>query len=102
MTALEDRVGGSPNRVGGIDRVTGAQRYLADLPVPDALEAKLVTVPVARARIDAIDATAALALPGVQMVFTAADLPEPVPRFGPHFSQRPCLTSGETKGHTAP
>ena len=45
------RVGDSPNRVGGIDRVTGAQRYLADLPVADALHAKLVTLDCARARI---------------------------------------------------
>ena len=40
-----------PNRVGGIDRVTGAQPYLADLRVADALHAKLVTLACARARI---------------------------------------------------
>jgi CO/xanthine dehydrogenase Mo-binding subunit len=105
VTALDraaDRVGGSPNRVGGIDRVTGAQSYLADLRVTDALEAKLVTVPVARARIDAIDPAPALALPGVRLVMTAADLPQPVPRFGPQNVDRPVLATGETKYHGDP
>ena len=45
MTA---RVGGSPNRVGGIGRVTGAQEYVADIHLAGELHAKLVTVPVAR------------------------------------------------------
>ena len=40
---------------------------------------------MARARIVAIDASAALAVPGVRLVMTAADLPQPVPRFGPQF-----------------
>jgi CO/xanthine dehydrogenase Mo-binding subunit len=97
-----DRVGGSPNRVGGIGRVTGAQQYLADLRVADALEARLVTVPVARARIDAIDPGPALALPGVRLVLSAADLPQPVPRFGPQNVDRPVLATGETKYHGDP
>ena len=96
------RVGESPNRVGGIDRVTGAQRYLADLRVPDALHAKLVTVPCARARILAVDSSAALALPGVRLVMTADDLPQPVPRFGPQNADRPVLAVGETKYHGDP
>lgn len=98
MTA-PTRVGDSPQRVGGIGRVTGAQQYLADIRVADALNAKLVTLPVARARIIAIDATAALAMPGVQLVLTADDLPQPVPRFGPQNEDRPVLATGETKFH---
>ncbi len=93
------RVGDSPNRVGGIDRVTGAQRYLADLPVADALHAKLVTLDCARARILGIDASEALALPGVHLVMTADDLPKPMPRFGPQKQDRPVLAVGETKFH---
>jgi CO/xanthine dehydrogenase Mo-binding subunit len=95
-------VGASPNRVGGIGRVTGAQAYLADLRLADALHAKLVTVPVARARIDGVDAAAAMALPGVRLVMTAADLPQPVPRFGPQNVDRPVLATGETKFHGDP
>ena len=50
-------IGDSVNRVGGDARVSGRQRYVADIHLPDELHAKLVTVPVARARIMAIDAS---------------------------------------------
>jgi CO/xanthine dehydrogenase Mo-binding subunit len=96
------RVGTSPNRVGGADRVTGRQRYVADIHLPDELHARLVTLPVARARIVAIDTSAALAVPGVRLVVTAADLPQPVPRFGPQFRDRPVIAVGETKYHGEP
>jgi CO/xanthine dehydrogenase Mo-binding subunit len=92
-------VGDSPNRVGGIGRVTGGQPYLADLKVADALHAKLVTLDCARARIDGIDASRALAMPGVHLVLTADDLPQPMPRFGPQNQDRPVLATGETKFH---
>ena len=99
---IDGRVGGSPNRVGGIGRVTGGQHYLADLRVPDALHAALVTLDCARARIIGIDATRALAMPGVHLVMTAEDLPQPVPRFGPQNEDRPVLAVGETKYHGDP
>jgi CO/xanthine dehydrogenase Mo-binding subunit len=63
---------------------------------------RLVTVPVARARIVAIDTAAALAMPGVHLVFTAADLPRPVPRFGPQFRDRPVIAADEVKYHGDP
>jgi len=96
------RVGDSPRRVGGHGRVTGLQRYVADLHLPDELHARLVTVPVARARIIAIDASAAERAPGVRFVMTAADLPQPMPRFGPQFRDRPVIAVGETKYHGDP
>ncbi len=99
MSAL---VGSSPNRVGGIGRVTGSQEYVADIRLPGMLEAKLVTLDCARARIDAIDARDALRVPGVHAVLTAADLPQPVPRFGPQFRDRPVIAVGETKYHGEP
>jgi CO/xanthine dehydrogenase Mo-binding subunit len=96
------RVGGSPRRVGGQARVTGQQQYVADIRVPDALQAKLVTLDCARARIISIDTSAAERLPGVHLVMTAADLPQPVPRFGPQYEDRPVLAVGETKYHGEP
>ena len=48
-------IGTSPNRVGGIGRVSGLQEYVADIRLPDVLEAKLVTIDCARARIISID-----------------------------------------------
>jgi CO/xanthine dehydrogenase Mo-binding subunit len=96
------RVGESPWRVGGETRVTGQQEYVSDIHLPDELHARLVTLPVARARIIRVDDSAALAVPGVKFVMTAADLPQPVPRFGPQFIDRPPLAVGETKYHGEP
>jgi len=95
-------VGASAPRGGGLERVTGSQRYVADLPMEGVLHVKLVTVDAARARIDAIDASAALAVPGVRAVFTARDLPDPMPRFGPQVRDRPVIAVGETKYHGDP
>jgi CO/xanthine dehydrogenase Mo-binding subunit len=95
-------VGESPWRVGGDTRVSGEQEYVSDIHLPGELYAKLVALPVARARIIRIDDTAALAVPGVKFVMTAADLPQPVPRFGPQFNDRPPLAVGETKYHGEP
>jgi len=95
-------VGSSAPRGGGYERVTGKQRYVADLRIPDVLQAKLVTLDCARARIIGIDSRAAERVPGVRLVMTAADLPQPMPRFGPQFDDRPVLAVGETKYHGEP
>ena len=97
-----NRIGTSPARVGGYERVTGGQQYVADIHLPDELHARLVTVDCARARIISIDTGAAELVPGVRLVMTAADLPQPVPRFGPQFEDRPVLAVGETKYHGEP
>jgi CO/xanthine dehydrogenase Mo-binding subunit len=97
-----DGIGASPERVGGLARVTGRQAYVADIRLDDVLHARLVGVPCARGRIVTVDATAALAVPGVRLIMTAADLPQPVPRFGPQFTDRPVLAVGETKYHGEP
>lgn len=95
-------VGASTPRVGGYGRVTGLQQYLADIRLPDDLHVKLVTLDCARARILSVDSSAAEQVPGVRLVMTAADLPQPVPRFGPTFEDRPVLADGETKYHGEP
>jgi CO/xanthine dehydrogenase Mo-binding subunit len=98
----EQKIGVSPHRVGGYERVTGAQEYLADIDFSDVLHVKLVTVPCGRARIISIDTSAAAAVPGVRLVLTADDLPQPVVRYGPQFQDRPILAVGETKFHGEP
>jgi CO/xanthine dehydrogenase Mo-binding subunit len=95
-------VGEPAVRVGGRARVTGDQQYVADLPHDDVLHVKLVALDVARARIGRIDATGALRVPGVRLVTTPADLPDPIPRFGPQRRDRPILATGETKYHGEP
>ena len=56
-------------------KVRGATRYAADRAHTGLLHARLVLATHAHARIAAIDATAALAMPGIVAVLTAADLP---------------------------
>lgn len=54
--------------------LTGRGTFVDDVTRPGMLHACFVRSPFARAKINGIDATAALALPGVRAVFTANDL----------------------------
>lgn len=54
--------------------LTGRGSFVDDISRPGMLHACFVRSPFARARINGIDSAAALALPGVHAVFTAADL----------------------------
>ena len=54
--------------------VTGAARYVEDVPAEGALHAVFLRSFLAHARIEGIDASAAAELPGVVGVLTAADL----------------------------
>ena len=99
---MSDIIGASPPRVGGPERVSGSLEYVADIRFRDVLHVKLVTLDVARARIGSIDTAPALEVPGVVAVITPADLPDPMPRFGPQLRDRPVLATGETKYHGEP
>jgi CO/xanthine dehydrogenase Mo-binding subunit len=99
---MSGEIGASAERVGGLARVTGAYQYVGDIQLVDALHVKLVTLPCAHARIGSVDTRSAEQVPGVQMVMTAAHLPQPVPRFGPQFRDRPVLAVDETKYHGEP
>ena len=92
-----DWIGQSTPRAGGIERVTGVQLYAADLRLDHVLHVKLVHLGCARARITEIDTAAACCVAGVRCILTAADLPQPVPRYGPAYSDRPVLAVEETK-----
>jgi carbon-monoxide dehydrogenase large subunit len=58
--------------------LAGRGRFVDDIALPGALNACFVRSPHGHAKIRSIDAQAALALPGVHAVLTAADLPEPM------------------------
>jgi CO/xanthine dehydrogenase Mo-binding subunit len=68
-------IGASVARPDARDKVTGAARYPADLVRSEMLHAKAVFAQHVHARIVAIDAARAHALPGVLAVLTAADVP---------------------------
>jgi aerobic carbon-monoxide dehydrogenase large subunit len=84
--------------------LTGHGTFVDDITRPGMLHACFVRSPFARARINGIDASAALDLPGVHMVFTAADLNPDVKEawhavVGKDVSDtpRPPLAEGEAK-----
>jgi carbon-monoxide dehydrogenase large subunit len=58
--------------------LTGRGRFVDDIKLPGALHACFVRSPHAHARIRAIHASAARAMPGVHAVLTADDLPTPM------------------------
>ncbi|MBM3941919.1 MAG: xanthine dehydrogenase family protein molybdopterin-binding subunit [SAR202 cluster bacterium] len=68
-------VGTRPIRHDGADKVMGRARYAADIHLPGMLYGKVLRSPHPHARIRGINASRALALPGVVAVVTAADLP---------------------------
>ncbi len=59
-----------------VAKVTGAAKYAEDFRVDGMLFCKLLLSPMPHARVRHIDATAALAMPGVKAILTADDLPE--------------------------
>ena len=64
--------------------LTGRGRFVDDIALPGLLHAAFLRSPHAHARIGAIDAAAALAMPGVHAVLTADDMPgklatDPIP-----------------------
>ena len=90
-------IGKSVERVGGVDRVTGAQMFTADFKMDRVLQVKLMSLDCAHARITSIDTAAASRVAGVRGVFTGADFGQPVPKFGPTFVDRPIIADGETR-----
>ena len=69
-------IGTRPIRHDGPDKVTGRARYAADIHPPGLLQGKILRSPHPHAVIKNIDATRALALPGVKAIATAADFPD--------------------------
>jgi CO/xanthine dehydrogenase Mo-binding subunit len=66
------------------DKILGKTRYAADFSMPGMLYGRVLRAPLPSARIRAIDTGAALALPGVEAVLTATDVPNNriITRFG--------------------
>ena len=58
-------------------KVTGAAKYAEDFRAEGMLFCKLLLSPMPHARVKHIDASEALAMPGVRAILTANDLPAP-------------------------
>ena len=104
-------VGTRPIRHDGTDKVTGRAQYGADISLPGLLHGKVLRSPHSHARIKSIDATRALAMPGVKAVVTSAELPQPAGKaadmaeggsvINPKFMSNNCLAADKVlyKGH---
>ncbi len=57
-----------------LEKVTGAAQFVSDVLVPGMLHGRILRSPLPHARIRSIDASAALAMPGVVAVLTGADV----------------------------
>ena len=68
-------VGTRAPRLDGLEKVTGAARFGADIHLAGMLHGKMLTSPHAHARILSIDTKDAEATPGVKAVITAKDFP---------------------------
>ncbi|HLI28958.1 MAG TPA: xanthine dehydrogenase family protein molybdopterin-binding subunit [Chloroflexota bacterium] len=79
-------------RVEGRAKVTGSERFAADIVLPGMLWGKVLRSPYAHARIVRIDTRRARALPGVHAVLTGADLP-PDTRQGRRLRDLPVLAT---------
>ncbi len=102
-------IGASVTRLEDPRFLRGRATYVDDLRLPGTLHAAFVRSPHAHARIARIDASAALALPGVRRVLTGTDLAGRVKPLGYPFraeifppsvfkqSQWPCLALGKVR-----
>ncbi|MDR7520397.1 MAG: xanthine dehydrogenase family protein molybdopterin-binding subunit [Armatimonadota bacterium] len=77
-------------------KVTGAARFTADLPVPEAIAARVVRSPYPHARVVRVDVSRAAALPGVVAVLTRDDLP-PAPYFGVAYRDQPIVATDRVR-----
>jgi selenium-dependent xanthine dehydrogenase len=68
-------IGDSPSRYRGFEQALGERPFVDDMRVPGMLHGAMALSGHPRGRVNAIDASAALAMPGVVRVFTAADVP---------------------------
>ncbi len=66
-----------------VAKVTGGAKYAEDFRADGMVFIKLMPSPRPHARVRSIDASAALAMPGVHGILTAKDLPAPPPPPGP-------------------
>jgi xanthine dehydrogenase YagR molybdenum-binding subunit len=81
--SVAERVLGAPvDRIEGDEKVRGEAKYAYEYELENVAYAQLLVAPVAKGTIRAVDASAALALPGVIAVLTHEDEPELAERDG--------------------
>jgi aerobic carbon-monoxide dehydrogenase large subunit len=93
MASVNSWIGAPIERREDLRFLRGAGTYVGDLKREAVLHGVVLRSSVAHGRLDAVDASRALAMPGVVAVLTAAELPSPMPRIPmraePHPEYRP-------------
>ncbi len=84
-------------RIDALEKVTGKIAYTGDLSMPGMLHAKILWSAHPHALIRGIDTARARALPGVQAVLTAEDIPGPN-RYGIAVLDQRVLAEGKVRG----
>ena len=84
-----------------VAKVTGRAKYAEDYRAEGMLFCKLMLSPRPHARITSIDASAALAMPGVHAVLTADDMPPPPAPQQPPAPPRPARLRPPAAGAAA-
>ncbi len=100
-TGTRDRVGDSATRPDGVQKTRGEFAFSSDLWMDSMLWGKTLRSPHVAARIVGIDASPALAIPGVRAVVTAADVPGR-PTFGLEVADQPVFASDVVRYHGEP
>src|SRR3954470_13200455 len=77
-----------------VAKVTGKARWAEDFRADGMLFTKLLLSPMPHARVRSIDASAALAMPGVRAIITADDLPDLGPNVERALTKEP-FSAGE-------
>lgn len=72
---LNNGVGQSPSRYRGVEQAAGERPFVDDMKMPGMLHGAPVMTAHPRAKILAIDTSIAEDMPGVERIFTAADVP---------------------------
>lgn len=75
LTGSSGLVGKSMARLDAKEKVRGNARYSADFQMPGMVHGKLIRSIFPSARLLSIDASDALAMPGVVAILTAVDVP---------------------------
>ncbi len=87
-------VGKDSGRIDAAEKITGEALYVSDMTVPGMLHAAVKRSPHARARIQRIDTSKALSMPGVRAVVTGAELDY---RLGLYVVDKYILAKGEVR-----
>lgn len=82
---------GHMRRPDAVEKATGAAKFITDITVPGMLHARILRSPLPHARITGMDASRALAMPGVRAVVTGADFAALNHRWGLFLRDRPLI-----------